>query len=175
MLLASKQKESKFYELLEKKNNTPKLSERKLKIQYNILNPMEEKEGKVYHLIDSLFKSKLKKEEIVIKHRLCFSLKVVPQMDIDKVYSSVDFIPADKIKLIEEFKYEEEKFESKNLFEAYSKSFGLSNLDVDLSLNIFGNKQKGGYHQNEENLDFSSNNKDKFYGILYSFYFYKSF
>ena len=161
-----KHKESKFSEYLEKRNNTPKSSDHKLKIKYNILNPKEEnKENNVYNLIDSFFKNKLKKEEIIKKHRPCFSIKVVPQMDIDKVYSSIDIIPADKIQLVVEFKYEEEKFESRNLFETYSKSFGLSNLDVDLSLSIFGNKQKGGYHQNEENLNFSSNNKEKLYCI----------
>ena len=166
MLIGSKQKESNIFDLLDKKNNTPQLSERKLKNQYDILNPIKEsKEDNVYHLIDSLFKNKLKKDEFIIKHRPFFSLKVIPQMDIDKIYSSLDTIPADKIKLVEDFKYKEEKFESKNLYETYSKSLGLSNLNVDLSLNIFGNEQKAEYHRNEDNLNMNSNTKGKLYCI----------
>ena len=122
-----------------------------------------DKKGSVYKLISSIFQNNLRKEEIIKKHRPFFSLKVIPNQEIEKVYSSLEKIPVEKIDLVEEFKYEEERFESKNIFETNSKSFGLSSFDVDLSANIFGHKQKAKYHQNENNLEMSSKKSSKIY------------
>ena len=149
-----------------KRHKSPKLSDLKLK---NELLNLEKKEieknheGTVYKLISSIFQNNLKKEEIIKKHRPCFSLKVIPNQEIEKVYSSLEKIPVEKIDLVEEFKYEEERFESKNFFETNSKSFGLSNFDVDLSVNIFGHKQNVKYQQNENNLEMSSKKNAKIY------------
>ena len=147
---------------------SPKLSDRKLK--QGILTPDNKESEKknnetIQCLINSIFKNNLKKEELIKKHRPFFSLKVIPNQDIEKVYSSLEKIPMEKIDLVEEFKYEEERFESKNLFETNSKSFGLSSFDVDLSVNIFGNKQKATYNQNKNNLEISSKNSSKIYCI----------
>ena len=150
-------------------HKSPKLSY-KIKKHYDMSipeNPQTPKDNEmtVYKLISSIFKNNLKKEEIIKKHRPCFSLKVIPNREIDKVYSSVEKIPAEKIELVEEFKYEEETFESKNIFETNSKSFGLSNFDVDLSVNIFSHKQKGDFHQKENNQNIFSKNDSKIYCI----------
>ena len=100
---------------------------------------------------------------MIKKHSPCFSLKVIPNQEIEKVYSSLEIIPFEKIGLVEEFKYEEEKYESKNFYETNSKSFGISSFDMDLSLNIFGHKQKVEYNQNENNLEMSSKKSSKIY------------
>ena len=64
----------------------------------------------VYNLINSVFKDKSNKIEIIEKLRPYFSLKVIPQRDIDKVYSAVEKIDLEKIDIVEEFKYEEDNF-----------------------------------------------------------------
>ena len=135
-----------------------------------VLSPEEEMNKKdneitVYKLISSIFQNNLKKEEIIKKHRPCFSLKVIPNREIDKVYSTVEKIPVEKIDLVEEFKYEEEKFESKDIFEANSKSFGLSNFDVDLSVNIFGHKQEGEFHQGNQQKEITTKRSTKIHCI----------
>ena len=88
-------------------------------------------------------------------------MKVIPQREIDKVYSAVEKIKPENVDLIEEFKYEEEKYDSKNVFETKSKSVGLSDFDLDLSLSIFGHKQSLRYEEKEEksNNDSKSNTK----------------
>jgi len=151
-----------------RRTKSPKLSD--INLQQLILSPEKnetekENKGNMQYLTNSIFKNNLKKEELIKKHRPFFSLKVIPNQDIEKVYSSLEKIPVEKIDLVEEFKYEEERFESKNLFETNSKSFGLSSFDVDLSVNIFGHKQKGGYNQNKNNLEISSKNNSKIYCI----------
>ena len=100
-----------------------------------------DKEFKINDLINSVFKDKCNKAEIIEKLRPFFTLRVIPQREIDKIYSAVEKINPEKIDLIEEFKYEEEKYDSKNIFETKSKSVGLSDFDLDLSLSIFGQKQ----------------------------------
>ena len=96
---------------------------------------------KIYELINSVFKNKSKKSEIIEKLRPFFTLKVIPQREIDKVYSAVEKIDPEKIDFLEEFKYQEEKYDSKNIYETKSKSVGLSDFDLDLSASIFGHKQ----------------------------------
>lgn len=113
----------------------------------------KENESIIHKLIGSIFDDNSKKEKIMKRLRPYFSLKVVPQRDIDKVYSAVEKIALDKIDLVEEIKYEEERFDSKNLFETKSKSIGLSNNDLKLSVNIFGHKQEGGYDSKNAKLD----------------------
>ena len=119
----------------------------------------------VYNLINSVFKDKSNKIEIIEKLRPCFSLKVIPQRDIDKVYSALEKIDSEKIDLVEEFKYEEEKFDSKNIFETNSKSLGLSKFDLDLSVSIFSHKQSFGYKSNEDKLDSNSRKSSKIHCI----------
>lgn len=150
------------------RHKSPKLNDymlkKKILTQENTESEVNNK-GCVYKLISSIFQNNLRKEEIIKKHRPYFSLKVIPNQEIEKVYSSLEKIPVEKIDLVEEFKYKEEKFESKNFFETNSKSFGLSSFDVDLSVNIFGHKQKANYHQNENNLEMSSKKNSKIYCV----------
>ena len=107
-----------------------------------------------YDLIRSVFKDKYKKSEIIEKLRPFFALKVIPNREIEKIYSSVEKIDPEKIDLLEEFRYEEEKFDSKDVFETDSKSLGLSKFDLDLSAKIFGHKNSFEY----ENIDKKINN-----------------
>ena len=118
----------------------------------------------IWH-ISSVFNDNSKKIEIIQKLRPFFTLKVIPQREIEKVYSSVEKISPEKVDLIEEFKYEEDKFDSNNLFETKSKSIGLSNFDLDLSLNIFGKKQTGGYSSKNDNSDTNLKKKSKIHCI----------
>ena len=68
---------------------------------------------KIDDLINSVFKDKSKKPEIIQKLRPFFSLKVIPQREIDRVYSAVEKIDPEKIDLIEEYEYEEKKYNFK--------------------------------------------------------------
>ena len=61
---------------------------------------------------------------------------MVPQREIDRVYSALEKIEPDKVDLIEEYILEEEKYSENNLFRTKSKSVGLSDYDLDLSLSI---------------------------------------
>ena len=70
-----------------------------------------------YELISSIFNDNSKKIEIIQKLRPFFTLKVIPQREIEKVYSSVEKISPEKVDLIEEFKYEEDKFDSNIKFQ----------------------------------------------------------
>ncbi len=139
------------------------------KIEKKLIKKMStqkvEYKQKVYNLISSVFFNESNKEEIIKKLRPYFSLKVIPKRDIDKVYSSVEKIEPDKIDLVEEFKYEEEKYDSTDKFETNSKSLGLSNFDLDLSVSIFKHKQsiKGSY--SNDNLDSSSKKTSKIHCI----------
>ena len=74
-------------------------------------------------------------------------------------------IDSEKIDLVEEFKYEEEKFDSKNIFETNSKSLGLSNFDLNLSVSIFSHKQSFGYKSTEDKLDSNSRESSKIHCI----------
>lgn len=122
-----------------------------------------DKKGSVYKLISSIFQNNLRKEELIKKHRPFFSLKVIPNQENEKVYSSLEKIPVEKIDLVEEFNYKEDRYESKNIYETNSKSFGLSSFDIDLSVNIFGHEQKAKYQRNENNLEMSSRDSQKMY------------
>ena len=51
------------------------------------------------------------------------------------------------------------------MFETKPKSMGLSNFDLDLSMNIFGNKQSIKYDNNEETLNSNSKNSTKIHCI----------
>ena len=116
---------------------------------------------KIDDLIGSVFKDKSKKPEIIQKLRPFFSLKVIPQREIDKVYSAVEKIEPDKIDLIEEYEYEEKKYDSKNKFTTKSKSVGLSNFDLDLSASIWGHKQSFKFDQKEENFNINQESSSK--------------
>ena len=101
----------------------------------------EKEEIKIESLLNSVFKDKSKKPEIIQKLRPFFSLKVIPQREIDRVYTAVEKVEPEKIDLIEVNEYKEEKYEEKNIFTAKSKSVGLSDFDLDLSVSILGSKQ----------------------------------
>ena len=120
---------------------------------------------KIFDLINSVFKEKSKKAEILEKLRPFFTLKIIPQKKIDKIYSSIEKISPDEIDLIEEFKYEEEKYDSKNLFETKSMSLGLSSSDLDLSVSIFGHKQSANYDSKEDSTENSNNKSEKIHCI----------
>ena len=78
----------------------------KKEIQENdITNKDLEEKFKIDDLINSVFKDKSKKPEIIQKLRPFFSLKVIPQREIDRVYSAVEKISSEKIDLIEEYEY----------------------------------------------------------------------
>ena len=77
---------------------------------------------KIEKLINTVLKDKTKKAEIIQKLRPFFSLKVVPQREIDRVYSALEKIEPDKVDLIEEYILEEEKYSENNLFRTKSKS-----------------------------------------------------
>jgi len=120
---------------------------------------------KIYELINSVFKNKAIKEEIIEKLRPFFTLKVIPQREIDKVYSAVEKIAPEKIDFLEEFKYQEEKYDSKSIYETKSKSVGLSDFDLDLSASIFGHKQTLNYDFKEEKLTDTSELSSKIHCI----------
>ena len=120
---------------------------------------------KIFDLINSVFKEKSKKAEILEKLRPFFTLKIIPQKKIDKIYSSIEKISPDEIDLIEEFKYEEEKYDSTNLFETKSKSVGLSSTDLNFTVTIFKKKQSIDYGNKEENESSNFQKNNKFYCI----------
>ena len=120
---------------------------------------------KIDDLINSVFKDKSKKPEIIQKLRPFFSLKVIPQREIDRVYSAVEKIDPERIDIIEEYEYEEKKYDSKNKFTTKSKSVGLSNFDLDLSASIWGHKQSFKFDQKEENFNQNFENSSKEYCI----------
>lgn len=62
---------------------------------------------KIDHLVNSILKDKSKKDEIINKLMPFFSLKVIPQREIDRVYSALEMIEPAKIRLIEEYILEE--------------------------------------------------------------------
>ena len=124
----------------------------------------KENEIKIYELVNSVLKDKSKHKEIIEKLRPFFTLKVVPQSEIEKVYV-VEKIDAEKIDLIREFRYEEEKYSSKSQFETKSKSEGLSDNDLNLSMSIFGHKQSFEYDEKEENSDKNSKSSNKIHCI----------
>ncbi len=123
------------------------------------------KEINIHELINSVFKNKTYKNEIIEKLRPFFTLKVIPQREIDKVYSALEKIEPEKVDLIEEYKYEEEKYSSKNVFETKSKSMGLSDFDLDLSVNIFGHKQSLKFDNKDESNNISTKKDSKIHCI----------
>ena len=116
---------------------------------------------KIDDLISSVFKDKSKKPEIIQKLRPFFFFFVIPQREIDKVYSAVEKIEPDKIDLIEEFECEEKKYNSKNKFTTESKSVGLSNFDLDLSASIWGHKQSFKFENKDENFNINQESSSK--------------
>ena len=114
---------------------------------------------KIDHLVNSILKDKSKKDEIINKLMPFFSLKVIPQREIDRVYSALEMIEPEKIRLIEEYILVEKKYTEKNLFRTNSKSVGLSDYDLDLSLKILGHKQSFNYDSTDiKNNNISINN-----------------
>ena len=149
----------------EKKEENQKEIAKKEDNQNEINVEMDEKEEKIDGLINSVFKDKSKKPEIIEKLRPFFSLKVVPQREIERVYSAVEDIPPEKIKLFNESIKKEEKYEGNNVYAANSKSVGLSDFDLDLSVNILGHKQSLKYDNKENNLGNNNESSSRRYCI----------
>lgn len=114
------------------------------------------KEEKIFNLVSSVFQDKSKRNEIIEKLRPFFALKVVPNRDIQKVYSSIEKLNPENIDLIEDLNIVEDKYSSYSTFETKSKSVGLSDFDLDLSVSIFGQKQSAKYENKDE-----KNNEEK--------------
>ena len=131
-----------------------------------ILNQNEENEELGFDkLINSVFKDKSKKTELIEKLRPLFSLKVIPQREIDRVYSALEKIDPEKIDLIKVNEYKEEKYSDRNIFSVKSKSVGLSDYDLDFSASILGHKQSLSYESKTENSNSSSKNSSNIHCI----------
>ena len=131
-----------------------------------ILNQNEENEELGFDkLINSVFKDKSKKTELIEKLRPLFSLKVIPQREIDRVYSALEKIDPEKIDLIKVNEYKEEKYSEKNIYLTKSKSVGLSDYDLDFSANILGHKQSLSYESKTENSNSSTKKTSNIYCI----------
>ena len=140
-------------------------SETENKVQINVDEINQTEEIKIDNLINSVFKDMKKKEEIIRKLRPFFSLKVIPQKEIDRVYAAMESIEPEKVTLIAINNFEENKFGEKNIFRAKSKSLGLSDNDLDLSINILGHKQSFNYDSKEENSSINYQNSSKIHCI----------
>ena len=125
----------------------------------------EDQELKFDKLINSVFKDKSKKTELIEKLRPFFSLKVIPQREIDRVYSALEKIDPEKIDLIKVNEYKEEKYSEKNLFAVKSKSVGLSDYELDFSANILGHKQSASYESKSENSNINNKNSSNIHCI----------
>ena len=125
----------------------------------------EDQDLKFDKLINSVFKDKSKKTELIEKLRPFFSLKVIPQREIDRVYSALEKIDPEKIDLIKVNEYKEEKYSEKNIYVTKSKSVGLSDYDLDFSANILGHKQSASYESKSENSNISNKNSSNFHCI----------
>ena len=84
--------------------------------------------GKEYNVV--------RKKALIERLNPVMALKVIPGNTIEKVFSSLDNIDPEKIDLKAEFRYQEGKYLSQNVFETKSKSMGLSKVDIDLSFKI---------------------------------------
>ena len=116
-------------------------------------------------LINSVFKDKSKKTDLIEKLRPLFSLKVIPQREIDRVYSALEKIDPEKIDIIKVNEYKEEKYSEKNIYLTKSKSVGLSDYDLDFSASILGHKQSLSYENKTENSNSSSKKSSSIYCI----------
>ena len=131
-----------------------------------IRNQIEENEELGFDkLINSVFKDKSKKTDLIEKLRPLFSLKVIPQREIDRVYSALEKIDPEKIDLIKVNEYKEEKYSEKNLYVTKSKSVGLSDYDLDFSASILGHKQSLSFENKTENSNSSSKTSSSIYCI----------
>ena len=134
-------------------------------IKNNDISSEMKKDISINELISSIFNNKQTKIDIIERLKPYFSLKVIPEKDIEKVDFSLEKIDSDKIDLIKELKYEEKQYDSTNIIEINSKSIGLTNFDLDLSSNIFNHQQYLIMNNNEEKLDLNSNKSSKIHCI----------
>ena len=125
----------------------------------------EDQDLKFDKLINSVFKDKSKKTELIEKLRPFFSLKVIPQREIDRVYSALEKIDPEKIDLIKVNEYKEEKYSEKNIYVTKSKSVGLSDYELDFSANILGHKQSASYESKSENSNINNKNSSNIHCI----------
>ena len=125
----------------------------------------EDQDLKFDKLINSVFKDKSKKKDIIEKLRPLFSLKFSDKREIEREYSSLEKIDPEKIDLIKVNEYKEEKYSEKNLFAVKSKSVGLSDYELDFSANILGHKQSASYESKSENSNINSKNSSNIHCI----------
>ena len=131
-----------------------------------ILNQNEENEELGFDkLINSVFKDKSKKTELIEKLRPLFSLKFSENREIEREYSALEKIDPEKIDLIKVNEYKEEKYSDRNIFSVKSKSVGLSDYDLDFSASILGHKQSLSYESKTENSNSSSKNSSNIHCI----------
>ena len=125
----------------------------------------EDQDLKFDKLINSVFKDKSKKKDIIEKLRPLFSLKFSDKREIEREYSSLEKIDPEKIDLIKVNEYKEEKYSEKNLFAVKSKSVGLSDYELDFSANILGHKQSASYESKSENSNINNKNSSNIHCI----------
>ena len=131
-----------------------------------IRNQIEENEELGFDkLINSVFKAKSEKSELIGKLRPLFSLKFSDNREIEREYSALEKIDPEKIDLIKVNEYKEEKYSDKNIFSVKSKSVGLSDYDLDFSASILGHKQSLSFENKTENSNSSSKNSSNIYCI----------
>jgi len=131
-----------------------------------IRNQIEENEELGFDkLINSVFKDKSEKSELIEKLRPLFSLKFSDNREIEREYSALEKIDPEKIDLIKVNEYKEEKYSDKNIFSVKSKSVGLSDYDLDFSASILGHKQSLSFENKTENSNSSSKNSSNIYCI----------
>ena len=131
-----------------------------------IINKIEENEDLGFDkLINSVFKDKSKKTELIEKLRPLFSLKFSENREIEREYSALEKIDPEKIDLIKVNEYKEEKYSEKNIYLTKSKSVGLSDYDLDFSASILGHKQSLSYENKTENSNSSIKKSSNIYCI----------
>lgn len=98
---------------------------------------------KLYNITNSIVNDKDKSADLIKNYSPDFSIKLIPsKTKIDKIFSLIEKIPPENMRLIKELRYEEEIYDSESIFETKLKSMGLSETNLDLSLKLFSRTNK---------------------------------
>ena len=123
-------------------------------------------QNRISELINNVLQDKSKSIELIERLSPLFALRVMLGNKTEKVFSSLVKIDPQKINLKAEFRYQEEKYFSQNIFETKSKSIGLSQADIDLSFKILLKSiQPIGYDLIKKNGDNNSQKSSKIHCI----------
>jgi hypothetical protein len=123
-------------------------------------------QNRISELINNVLQDKSKSIELIERLSPLFALRVYQGNKFEKVFSSLVKIDPQKINLKAEFRYQEEKYFSQNIFETISKSVGLSQADIDLSLKILLKSiQPIGFGLIKKNADNNSQKSSKIHCI----------